>query len=209
MRTHDTFSRAMTAALSTRPELQGLAHGDVTDPALALVDAWATTLDVLTFYQERIANEGYLRTASERRSLQELGRAVGYELNPGVAAQTYLAFTLEEGAGAPEKVLINAGTKVQSVPGPGEQAQVFETVETIEARPEWNVLKSKLSAPRKPQKGDFGIYLEGINTNLRIGDGLLIVGCERAGGSSKHPDRNQANENWDFRRIKTINYTVK
>ena len=37
------------------------------DAAIAFLDAWATVADVLTFYQERIANEGYLRTATERR----------------------------------------------------------------------------------------------------------------------------------------------
>ena len=44
------------------------------DPAIALLDSWATVADVLTFYQERIANEGYLRTATERRSVLELAR---------------------------------------------------------------------------------------------------------------------------------------
>src|SRR4051794_26737070 len=28
------------------------------DPSIALLDAWAAALDVLSFYQERIANEG-------------------------------------------------------------------------------------------------------------------------------------------------------
>ena len=53
------------------------------DLAIALLDAWATVADVLTFYQERIANEGFLRTATERRSVLELARAIGYELEPG------------------------------------------------------------------------------------------------------------------------------
>ena len=56
---------------------------------------------MLTFYQERIANEGYLRTAAERRSVLELARAIGYELNPGVAAGTFLAFSVETAPGAP------------------------------------------------------------------------------------------------------------
>src|SRR5687767_11828011 len=42
------------------------------DASIAMLDAWATVGDVLTFYQERIANEGYLRTATERRSILEL-----------------------------------------------------------------------------------------------------------------------------------------
>jgi len=34
--------------------------------------SWATLADVLTFYQERIANELWLRTATERDSLLRL-----------------------------------------------------------------------------------------------------------------------------------------
>jgi hypothetical protein len=88
-----------------------------------LLDAGATIADVLTFYQERFANEFYLRTATERRSILELGRLIGYELRPGVAASTYLVFTLEDSPGDPEKATkqttIEAGTKVQSIPAPG------------------------------------------------------------------------------------------
>ena len=74
---------------------------DDDDPAIATLDGWATVLDVLSFYQERIANEGYLRTATERRSILEMARSIGYELRPGVAAGTFLAFTLETAQGAP------------------------------------------------------------------------------------------------------------
>ncbi len=52
------------------------------DPAIALLDAWAMVADVLSFYQERIANEGFLRTALERLSVLELARTIGYELAP-------------------------------------------------------------------------------------------------------------------------------
>ena len=57
-----------------------------TDPqenwGVGLLQAWAIVIDVLTFYQERIANEGYLSTATERRSVLELARSTGYELRP-------------------------------------------------------------------------------------------------------------------------------
>ena len=80
------------------PALRALKTRERSDPAIALLDAWATVADVLTFYQERIANEGYLRTATERRSVLELARLVGYALRPGVAASVYLAYTLDKGA---------------------------------------------------------------------------------------------------------------
>src|SRR5262249_30744925 len=97
--THPTFLETMLARLSTvevendhqkfRPLLR-LTTRDANDPSIALLDAWATVGDVLTFYQERIANEGYLRTATERRSIIELARLVGYRLRPGVAASVWL-----------------------------------------------------------------------------------------------------------------------
>src|SRR6476646_938632 len=109
--THATFLETMKARLSSAdfPELRGLTTRAADDPSIALLDGWATVGDVLTFYQERIANEGYLRTAVERRSVLELARAIGYELNPGVAASTFLAFTVED---APSQ--LNAATTAQT-----------------------------------------------------------------------------------------------
>src|SRR5512147_1137707 len=82
------------------------------DPSIALLDAWAIVGDILTFYQERIANEGYLRTATERRSIIELARLVGYRLRPGVAATVYLAYTLDNNIN--DEVIIPVGARAQS-----------------------------------------------------------------------------------------------
>jgi len=85
------------------------------DPAIALLDAWAIIADVLTFYQERIANEGYLRTATERRSVLELAHLVGYSLRPGVAASVFLAYTLDQDSEA----TIPVGSRAQNLPAQG------------------------------------------------------------------------------------------
>ncbi len=195
--THGTFNRALQLGLASEPALRALATRDPSDPAIALLDAWAVVLDVLTFYQERIANEGYLRTATERRSLLELARAIGYELRPGVAASTCLAFTLDNVAGSPSSVQLAIGTKAQSVPGQDEKPQTFETVEAIEARPEWNALRPQLFVPSLPlQLGRKKVYLRGTATGLKPGDALLFIGEERKNDSK--------NENWDFRRVAEI-----
>ena len=65
---HAHFKATMLARLSTLPALAGLTTRQNDDQTIALLDAWATVADVLTFYQERMANEGFLRTATERRS---------------------------------------------------------------------------------------------------------------------------------------------
>ena len=181
---HATFKASMLAALSTARNagLQALKTRAEDDFTIAVTDALATTLDVLTFYQERIANESYLRTATERLSVLHLARLLGYELRPGVAASTSLAFTLDETAGAPEVITLAPGLKVQSIPGPDEQPQTFETVEPIEARPAWNAIRPRLTAPQTLSAGMGTLWLAGTDANLRTGDRLLIVGAVAGGG---------------------------
>ena len=47
---------------------------------------WAYLGDILTFYQERIANEAYLRTSVQARSTAMLVSLIGYRPGPGRAA---------------------------------------------------------------------------------------------------------------------------
>jgi predicted phage baseplate assembly protein len=194
--THARFKATMQAALVRFSALAQLTTREDDDPAIALLDAWAAVADVLAFYQERIANEGYLRTATERMSVLELARAIGYELNPGVAASTCLAFTLEDAPGAPGAATINIGTKVQSLPGPGELPQTFETIEVVDARAEWNALRPRLTELLTPRRGTASVWLKGSALGLKPGDALLLVGDERSA--------NPASERWDFRRAKTV-----
>ena len=130
------------------------------------MDAWATIDDVLTFYQERIANEGFLRTATERRSILEQARLIGYELNPGVAASAYLAFGVDTAAGAPTSAVIAKGTKVQSVPGQNELPQTFETSDDITARVEWNALTPRQMRPQELAISGSTLYLLGLSVGL-------------------------------------------
>ena len=124
--------------------LKGLTTRDPADPSIALLDAWAVVSDVLTFYQERIANEGYLPTAIERRSLLELSRLIGYRLRPGVAASVRLAFTVTGGFTG----TLPAGTRAQSIPGTGESPQFFETSADLAVRDVWNALAPGLTRPQ-------------------------------------------------------------
>jgi len=211
--THASFKQTMLARLAS-PELwrrlhpteddaerspwplESLHTREDADFSIALLDAWAALADVLTFYQERIAGESYLRTATERFSLLQLARLIGYELRPGVAASTDLAFFVEDAEGAPKRATIPAGLKVQSIPGQDELPQTFETGTDFEARAEWNVLRPRLSAPRLPRDGDLTLFLAGIATNLRPGDTLLFVGAEKVAS--------EQSTQWNVRRLLTV-----
>ncbi|MGW3206867.1 putative baseplate assembly protein [Streptomyces sp. NPDC001135] len=189
--THAGFKAAMLRALGSDPVLRRLSTRDDGDPLIAVLDACACMLDVLTFYQERIANEGFLRTATERLSVLELARAIGYELRPGVAASTALAFTLTEpprtallpGAQVPDtmrpvttppSVRLAVGTKAQSIPLQGGLPRTFETVEEIEARPEWNALRVPATTRAVPKVSDSELRLSDPATGLSPGDGVAL-----------------------------------
>lgn len=175
--THSTFLETMRARLSSLNPLRGLTTRASDDPSIALLDAWATVADVLTFYQERIANEGYLRTATERRSVLELARLVGYSLRPGVAASAWLALELDKDY---EVTIQPNELKAQSIPGQGEMPQTFENIEPLDARYAWNKLQPRLTKPQMidtiaPYKGQKRLYVKGISTNLKPNDVVLIT----------------------------------
>jgi hypothetical protein len=209
---HSEFLASMIAGLSASdPDGLGrLGTRDEDDFTIALLDAWAVSADVLTFYTERLAQESYLRTARERISLQELGKLLGYRLNPGAAAQTYVAFALESppvvpaAASAdpgsnpsvvPASVTLEAPLRVQSIPGPGEQPQTFETVEDVVARPEWNAIPASQTLPHTFAHGETTAWLAGTGLNLSPGDVFLLLGT----GAS-----DIANERWDVRVLTAV-----
>lgn len=99
------------------------------DYGVALIEMWATIGDILTFYQERYANEAWLRTAGGRDAIRRLAGLLGYRLAPGVAAETHLAYVLDDGV----DLDLGAGLRAQSVPKDGENPQKYETAGPLEA----------------------------------------------------------------------------
>jgi hypothetical protein len=201
--TWSAFKESMLARLSSAdyPALQPLKTRDDDDFTIAFLDATAMVLDILTFYQERLANESYLRTAGQLRSLVELSRLIGYRPAPGVSASAYVAFTLQQAPGqaidptAPP-ITIPKGTGIQSVPVQGQQPQTFETAADIPAKPDWNALKVQTGQPWAPTSGDTAVVLAGTSTQLQEGDLILIVGDERIGDPTS--------ENWDIKIVATV-----
>ncbi|MEU4131151.1 putative baseplate assembly protein [Streptomyces wuyuanensis] len=190
---YGSFLAAMLDRLASPayPALRGLTVRTPDDPAIGLLDAWAVVGDLLTFHSERIADEAYLRTAGEHRSLALLGRLVGHRPRPGIAAGTHLAYTLDRDPRAEDApVLIPRGSRSNSVPASvGEESQTFETGEDLTARWTWNRLAVRRRRPGLLTPGELRrrpeIHVSGTNASLRTGDRLLFVfGGEPAGGET-------------------------
>jgi hypothetical protein len=145
--TYGSFRRDMLERIATKDALKDWTARDATDYGVALIDMWAYLGDILTFYQERIANEAFLGTAVHRDSVMRLAALLDYRPSPGAAATTYVAFFLDKG----KTLQIPVGLRVQSVPGQNEKPQKFETVEALAADAALNALRAfGVPAPYDP-----------------------------------------------------------
>ncbi len=187
------FKASMLDALPTTPALAGLQTRSDDDFTIALLDSWAVICDILTFYTERIANESYLRTATELVSVGELAKLIGYKLRPGLAASAALSFTMDTPlltppgpsnppSGSPASIALGTGTQAQTVPDPGAQPATFETVAPICARAEWNAITPRLTLPPAPVAANAGanVRLASLATAVKVGDLLLVAAADAA-----------------------------
>lgn len=167
--------------------LQRLNLGMPGEIGAAMLKAWAAVGDVLTFYQERIANEGYLATSREPFSVRTLAAQIGYQPPPALAATTYLAYTLHDVKGAPRIVQLPSGPEltVQSLPADGQMPQIFESDESVLARVEWNALRPwrpAAEATHALAPDATVLRLDGVRPLLKAGTPFLVRG--QAGGAS-------------------------
>ena len=134
------------------------------------VELWAYLADIITFYQERIANEAYLGTASQRDSLLRLVSLIDYHPAPGAGASGLVAFT----AAKNRSRTVPAGFRVGSKPLPGKPAVVFETASAVEVSGENSTIALSLLSPDVPFP-PHTIVLQGVNNGLAVDDYILAV----------------------------------
>jgi len=61
------------------------------DFGVVLIELFSYMADILSYYQDRIANEAFLTTAQERRSVIQHLRLIGYEMAPAAPASAALS----------------------------------------------------------------------------------------------------------------------
>ena len=96
------------------------------DLGVLLVELFSYVGDIILYYQDRIASESFLHTASERHSVLHLLRLIGYELKPAISSTANLALTFTAPApGGPTTTTIPNGAQFATKATSGA-AQTFE-----------------------------------------------------------------------------------
>jgi hypothetical protein len=150
--TFPEFRTLMLQAVGQDPVLSDWRARSNGDFGIMLLDMWAYVCDCISFYDEAIANEAYLRTAQLRPSLRKLVALLGYLPRPAVGAMVDLAI-LAEGR---RPILLPPGTAFRSGAFPGGTPQVFELDMPGRVHPftnRWTLARSRrstLDVPRPP-----------------------------------------------------------
>jgi hypothetical protein len=102
------------------------------DQTRMLLELLANRLDRLAYRQEVAVSEGYIGSASLRRSVTDHARLVDYRADPGLSATAMIQFDV---AGGPPGWTLPAGTVVVNR-DPAIEAVVFTTESALDHRPE-------------------------------------------------------------------------
>ncbi len=184
--TYSTFKKSLIDSIRRDTRLaKWTLEFDKDRYGLALVEMWAYLCDILTFYQERIATESFVRTAQLEDSVIKLLQIIGHTSPAnGAAASTFVRFIADEkheqhimsSSSSPPTTLISPGFKVKSVPEKGEESITFETDECVSIKSDHNLLRiDGWKSSFKLKKGSTNLTLDKIYPDLSSNDFLLIT----------------------------------
>lgn len=169
-----SFKAIMLQDILRKESLKGWTISpDKRDYGITLIEMWAYLCDILTYYQERIASEAFVKTATQNESVVALFNLANFSPLLGRSASTLLRFI------ANDKItshLLSKGFKVRSIPLKGEDSVIFETNEDIRIFSDHNLMR--LDGWREGfrlDKGTTHLRLSGVYPELKEGDFLLIT----------------------------------
>jgi hypothetical protein len=139
------------------------------DFGVVLVELFAYVADILSYYQDRVANEAYLATATQRRSVTELLRLIDYQIDPGLAASAHLHVDVSADVTVTGRAL---PYRVTTAGRPGEPDVTFEVTREFTARLRNNAID--LAAVPALPAGATGIVLPAAAHALAEGDPVYL-----------------------------------
>jgi hypothetical protein len=167
---YSSFRQALLDFIPTR--LPAWTERSEADLGMMLLELLSATADTLSYLQDRVASEAFLGSATQRRSVAGHLALLGYEMDEGASARTWLQFQVNE-----LHTLGGAGLSVSNTPASdAEPVVVFETVAGATLDPRHNEMQlytwgnENCCLPRDAVTA----VLVGRFDGLRAGDYLLF-----------------------------------
>jgi hypothetical protein len=171
---YSSFRQALLDFIPTR--LPGWTERNEADLGITLLELFAASGDTLSYLQDRIANEAFLNSATQRRSVAGHLALIGYQLDEGASAYTFLQLQVKA-VHTLSNTPTQPGLKVSNRPSTAnESVIVFETLGSATLRPQHNRISiytwdnQSCCLPATATS----LALAGAYVDLNIGDYLLI-----------------------------------
>ena len=129
------------------------------DPGIVILELLASQLEKISYYNDRVANEVFLPTATQRKSVIANAKMIDYELAWFKSARHYQVFEFEP---QEEDIIIPKGTQIGTIGTETEPSIIFETLEDL-------VIPAGLTGAEKDAEGK---YVHTVETE----QGQTIVG---------------------------------
>lgn len=168
-----SFRQALLDFVPTRlPEWTERSEADI---GIMLLELMAYAADSLSYMQDRVANEAFLSSATQRRSVAGHLALIGYEMDQGAAAHTWLRFTVSAEVTLSADSPVSVGNTPSSA---NEPVLIFETMSGARLLPAHNdmPLYQFGSADCCLPASALSATLEGSFDRLQTGDYLLFDG---------------------------------
>jgi hypothetical protein len=166
---YSSFRQALLDFLSTRAP--AWTERNEADLGMMLLELFAYTADNLSYMQDRVANEAFLETATQRRSVAGHLQLLGYQMDEGASAHTWLQFQVND------VQMLTTDFKVSNQPKTAtEPVVVFEPLASVRLDPQYNAISIYTWGNQEcclPPSA-LGAALLGNYPNLKAGDYLLI-----------------------------------
>src|SRR5262245_29039317 len=124
-RDYNSFRQALIDLIPAKlPEWTDRSEADF---GIVLIELFAYMGDILSYYQDRIANEAFLTTAQERRSVINHLRLIGYEMGPAAPAAARLSLIVANNVN--QVVEIRKGDQFATASSKDRKSLTFEYVD--------------------------------------------------------------------------------
>ena len=120
----------LSFAAGALPDWAGARNRDPSDFGVMVLEGVAYQGDILSYYVDRVANEAFLATATQRESVLAHASALDYIPRPATAATALLSFTVDTSA----SMLIPTGFQVTTT-AQGDGVVTFETTAPLAISP--------------------------------------------------------------------------
>jgi Baseplate J-like protein len=121
-RDYSSFRQEILSMIPAKlPEWSDLSEADF---GVVLIEMFSYMADILSYYQDRIANEAFLSTAQQRRSVIEHLRLIGYEMSPAAPASAALSIIV--GNNQNQVIEIRNGDRFATATTPDRPSVTFE-----------------------------------------------------------------------------------